>query len=452
MSRTSLVGCAAMLMCGAILAASAQAQTKVVVKGASDSAVTPLDQRGWAEVERLAKLTLTFAGTQMTNSRAGAIANTAGFDFVGWQTCPSTDNCMILEVKGRKAGWVYRYVLLGERCLISRTTEIDPSRPGITADLPSARTSRQAGRSAAAGVGTDVGSIRDDFTFPEDEDGEASGCFGGYSVVVRARQHSSYVASYIYYTGRQELIYQAVADRRWIPFATYLTGVWQTAVEGSGMTERGSSYSWLDGDDKVVAEDAEQVQWIASSGSEAGDTAADLCQRHENSQRTKLTQAAEPALALVCLAIPLPQTITIGGGGSANLQPGGVGGTISLNGSASKTFDYCAANRNIALSQIEATVDAEYNDCRENPGRYFPDKFAPEPDELSLAGYLGFEPLTPTRLIAVANCPIAKTDTEVKDMGGGWQCTVTTKSFCSVKNDECECKPSGPSETVCTGG
>lgn len=441
MSRTSFAWCAAVLTCGAIVATSAQAQTKVIVKGTTDS---PLDLRGWAEVERIAKATLKFDGAEMTTGRAGAIANAAGFDFIGWQTCPSTDNCMILEVKGRKAGWVYRYTLLGERCLIRRPTEIDLSRPAPTGGLPATRTSRQAGRTVAHAA------VKDVIAFPEDEDGKASGCFGGYSVVVRARQHSSYVANYIYYTGRHELIYQAVVDGRWTPFATYLTGVWQTAVEGTGMTERGSSYSWLDGDDKVLAKDAELVYWIASSGSETGDTAADLCQRREDSQRARLTAAAEPALAAACLAIPLPTAITIGAGGSANLQPGGVGPTISLTGSASKTFDYCAANRNATLSVIEAVADAEYNDCRDNPGRYFPDKFAPEPDEFSLAGYLGFEPLTPTRVIAVANCPISKTDTEVKDMGGGWECTVTTKSFCSVENDRCACKPSGPSETVCT--
>jgi hypothetical protein len=360
-----------------------------------------------------------FGGSLMDDSRARAIADHEGFNFVSWEGCSGVSDCIMLEVKGRQQGWVYRYVLVGEKC--SPLSTAHPSGP--------------------AG---DAGKTADH-------------CFGGYTVLIRARQHNSYSSYQNYYTARFEEDWQAIAGGKWTPFSTTISSAWEQPVPNSGADERGAAFSWLDPSGKVLQKDASVENIISSSGSQTGVTAKDLCQAQQDFKKARLTEKAEKKAEL-CTLVPIPQTISVTGGGEGTLEPEGVGGKISVNVGATKTLDFCALNRNIDLASALAAADQEYLDCLQHPGRYFPSSFPPEPAALDLTNVKGFEPVAPTKITIAGACPIDKKVQVEQDMGGGWVCTTTTTyTGChpvkeSDQQESCECTQKGSSAEVCTGG
>jgi hypothetical protein len=117
--------------------------------------------------------------------------------------------------------------------------------------------------------------------------------------------------------------------------------------------------------------------------------------------------------------------------------------------SGTKNLDYCGVARNINLAAVEVAVQATYNDCMKNPGRYDAANFPPEPGKYSLEGYLGFEPLAPQTITLTGNCPITQTENASWQVGAT-VCTTETKYVCGTQNSQCKCQQADQ-ETVCTG-
>ena len=324
----------------------------------------------WAAQEARAKLTFKFSGTPMTDQRAAAIANSENFDLVSWQICPSADNCMILEVAGRKQGWIYRYVLVGEKCTRVATPSKAPAADANIHVSPETSASAQPRKAGGAADGSAQTADR---------------CFGEYPVVMRARQHDSYSANNEGYTGRLEEIWQQIVRGTWTPFVTTIVGFWDLPVPNSGMNERGTSYSWTNGSGKVVRSDSKILNWIASGGSTTGVTAKDLCQASQAFHKDRLTEALEASVA-VCTAVPIPQSITVKGGIAGEGAPLGVGGNISLDLSGTKTIDFCGLSRNVALQQIAVIVDTEYRGLFVAPRPVLPEHVPTRPHGPGLGG------------------------------------------------------------------
>ena len=101
------------------------------------------------------------------------------------------------------------------------------------------------------------------------------------------------------------------------------------------------------------------------------------------------------------------------------------------------------------LAGVEVAVQATYNDCMENPGRYDAANFPPEPGKYSLDGYLGFEPLAPQEITLTGNCPMNQTNHSSWQVGAT-VCTTETRYICGEQASKCSCEQTAQ-ETVCTG-
>ena len=81
-----------------------------------------------------------------------------------------------------------------------------------------------------------------------------------------------------------------------------------------------------------------------------------------------------------------------------------------------------------------------YEDCLENPGRYFPDDYRPEPFPLIVHEDNGFLPEVPEKMFLDGDdCPPYKTVITGFAVGS-LSCTMETPYTCEKNNDgECQC-------------
>ena len=394
---------------------------------------------------------LKFGGQFMTDARAREIVGAAGFELISWQPCapetsepisPPAQGCAIFEVQGKQDDRIFRYIVSDEFCMHlqidpNATTQIDPN---VNTQIQSQglggrklRRSRQAARIATPSSSPEaVASPR-----ASADEKSTSHCFGGFTALLRARQHNHFSVDRFGYIFKNEEIYQVLEQDRWTRALTVTTTAWEAPLgAGSGMHERGYAYAWLDKNDTVLASDEDIINWIASSGSTDKPSRRDMCSDQRDTKRSKLNLAVETA-QVACMTIPIPDEIEV------SFEPGGVGVA------GTKTTDYCGVSRNISLAVVEAAVQAIYNDCMENPGRYDAVNFPPEPGKYSLEGYLGFEPLAPQEITLTGNCPITQTKNASWQVGAT-VCTTETKYVCDTQDSKCKCQQTDQ-ETICTG-
>jgi hypothetical protein len=389
--------------------------------------------------------TLRFGGQFMTDARAREIAGAAGFALISWQSCAPAasgpiaapaQGCAIFEVQDKQDDRIFRYIVSDRSCVdlqIDRntTTQVNPTQEFGGRKL---RRSRQATQIATPS------STREAVARPgaTAEVKSTRHCFGGFTALLRARQHNHFSVDQVGYIFKNEEIYQVLEQDRWTRALTVTATGWEAPLgAGSGMHERGYAYAWLDKDDTVLASDEDIVNWIASSGSTDKPSRRDMCSDQRDTHRSKLNVLAETAQA-ACLVIPVPDEI------EASFEPGGVG----IGGT--KNLDYCGLARNVSLAVVDLAAQSTYNDCMKNPGRYDAANFPPEPGKYSLEGYLGFEPLAPQEITLTGNCPITQT-TQSSWQVGGTVCTTDTKYVCGMQDSKCTCQQASQ-ETVCTGG
>jgi hypothetical protein len=349
-------------------ALAAQAREKPAVVDPSNSLDRPV-------TEQQAQLIFKFDGQVMNDTRAASIAAASGFDLVSWQPCPSTANCMNLQVRSRQQGWIFRYLLIGETC---RPKITGLTKPGLTdmIDRPSsptihAKATPMSDRKAAAVTARTAPTAL--------AAGHASSCFGGYTAILRARLHNSYTSNYTGYLARFEAIYQTMSDGKWTPFASSIVADWRVPSATTSGTEVGNGYSWRDGAGKEVKADSSLVLATPSSGDISGASVAELCGGQKDARRTSMIQADGKSWAACNLLPIIPDSITIGAEGVIKGAPGGVGGDISVNGEVTVNVDLCAINEASDMRDIEKTAAAEYLDCLQHPARFFPELFTPPP-------------------------------------------------------------------------
>jgi hypothetical protein len=389
------------------------------------------------------KATLRFGGKFMTDARAEEIVGTAGFELLSWQRCAAeasgpislpADGCAIFEVQGKRDDRIFRYIVSDKLCMhLEIDTEATERTKPNAHDAGMLRRSRQVARIATpSSTPASVGSPR-----ATAQAKTTSHCFGGFTALLRARQHNHFSVDRFGYIFKNEEIYQVLEQDRWTRALTATTTAWEAPLgAGSGMHERGYAYAWVDDNDAVLASDEDIVHWIASSGSTEKPSRRDMCSDQRDTKRSKLNLATEMAQAS-CMLIPLPDEI------ATSIEPFGLGM------SGTKNLDYCGVARNINLAAVEVAVQATYNDCMKNPGRYDAANFPPEPGKYSLEGYLGFEPLAPQTITLTGNCPITQTENASWQVGAT-VCTTETKYVCGTQNSQCKCQQADQ-ETVCTG-
>lgn len=430
----------------ALLAASMATAPGTV---AQQKEVTPTPWEGgldrpefdWAELEQIKKNTLKFGGQSMTDERARTVVEANGFLLISWLTCAGLPGCAVFEVRGKRDDRIFRYIVSDAYCMRVGDPiigEIDLDRPDLAGRwqqgrMPAARTTTSRPTIDTAPASTDMGSVT---TLPA-EGGNATPCFGGFTALMRARQHDQFLVDRFGYTYTNEEIYQVIEQDRWVGILTMTAAAWRAPVADTGMTERGSAYAWTDKDDAVLASDQDVIQMIASSGSTDKPSKRDMCSDQRDSKRVELKLNAELAISSLHL-LPLPNGIT------ANLQPAGLGVSFS------KSVDFYATARNISLAVVDAAAQATYDDCMANPGRYDPANFPPETGKYSLEGYLGFEKLAPETITLAGNCPISQTNHSSVQVGDT-VCTTSTKYVCANEDHACHCKKTSQ-ERVCTGG
>lgn len=430
--------------------AAGMATAPVTLAGQKDMTPTPWEgglgdpmPPDWAERERIAKATLTFAGQGMTDERARTIVEANGFQLISWLTCAGLPGCAIFEVQGKRDDRIFRYIVSDARCWSIGdpiVIEIDPRdrsdvsvRQKQQGRAPAARTATSRPTIDTTPAPMDMGSG----TTPPAESGNATPCFGGFTALIRARQHNQLVIDRFGYTYTNEEIYQVIEQDRWIGVLTMSVAAWQAPVPDTGMTERGSAYAWLDEDEAVLASDQDVIQMIAASGATDEPGKRDMCGDRREAKRTDLKLAAELATSAAHL-LPIPNEITV------NLEPGGLGASFG------KTVDFYATARNIGLAVADAAAQATYDDCMSNPGRYDPVNFSPESGKYSLEGYLGFEKLAPEAITLTGNCPTTQTNNSSVQIGDT-VCTTSTKYVCVNKDNACQCQKTSQ-ERVCTSG
>ncbi len=384
-----------------------------------------------AIIERNAKLRLKFGGRSMNDERAKSIADAAGFTYISWNTCAGAPGCAVFEVQGKK-GAIYRYIVSEERC-----KPIGKERAGVGDPASIVSGAARTGRHAESNpTNPKSPSALPTPISEDDEPATPKNCFSQYTSLLRARQHNVFSIDHRSYTFKLEERYQAIVAERWEEVLTSIVGAWEQPSSG-GMTQRGTTYEWLDAAGNSLKQDSQVIEWIESSGSGPTPTVEQTCRSERDKVKARWTLAAEAGLTAVCAAIPLPTQISASFGGV----------------SASKSLDYCASNRNTALAAIEVAAAATYDDCIKNPGRYDPAHHTPVPGKYSLEGYLGFEPMIAEVITFEGNCPMTRTNKVTTDLGGGWICTTTSKYFCAKDSDNnCSCKKAGEDEQVCTQG
>lgn len=400
----------------------------------------PLD---WLDSEQIAKAALKFGGQSMTDERARTIVEANGFQLISWLTCAGLPGCAVFEVQGKRDDRIFRYIVSDARCKTIGdpvVIEIDPrGRPDLLGrqkqqGQPSAaRTATSRPTIDTTPAPTEMGSVS---TLPA-EGGSATSCFGGFTALIRARQHNQFAVDRFGYTYTNEETFQVIEQGRWVGVLTMTVAAWRAPVPNTGMTEKGSAYAWLDEDDAVLASDQDVMQMIAASGATDEQAKRDMCGDRRDAKRTDLKLAAEVTTSAVHL-LPIPNQITV------NLEPGGVG--VSFG----KAVDFYATARNISLAVADAAAQATYEDCMENPGRYDPVNFPPEPGKYSLEGYLGFEKLAPETITLTGSCPITQTNQSSVQVGDTI-CTTSTSYACVNEDNDCKCKKTSQ-ERVCTSG
>jgi hypothetical protein len=165
----------------------------------------------WAEVTPVIK----FGPSFMTDSRARSITEEAGFTFIRWAPCSgNTADCVVIEAQGNR-GHVFQYHLIHQMCLSVGLGP--PPRVGDAGDRLGSRRSAPSSRSRTAkpGTGTIEQIERPTLDTPDEEEGEATDCFGGYRAPTRARLDHFFAADHLGYILTTDQTHQTIENGRW---------------------------------------------------------------------------------------------------------------------------------------------------------------------------------------------------------------------------------------------
>jgi hypothetical protein len=389
-----------------------------------------------------------FAGAVLDQARAEAIAEGAGFDLVAFHRCAfDAEECAMFEVQGPRN--VFMYQVSASRC---RTLVFDDPEQAATvgARVSRATTSRSAQSptsddtsAASTGAGADHGEPTWDPAA-----GDASACFAGYTADYRFREASTLYADYRGFEIKMEHHYQLIVNGFWTDVVTTITSTWDMQIRpDSSMRTRGWSYELRDSNDDVIGSDGVLTESIASSGSSSTDASLEArCQAKQRSLETQQAVAIAEGEAVCRLAtLFMPDSSTV----SIDLTPLGVGGSVE----ATKNQDLCGGGANISTKKSEAAGAQLFEDCLENPGRYFPVDYPPPTRAIDYQELPGFEsPYATQDVGAGQGCPATMVAHEVVEMADGSVCEADVSRTCELQsNGSCRCSNGVVvGEMVCT--
>ena len=400
---------------------------------------------------------LIFDGAVLTQARAEQIAVAANFTLIDFHRCSTGENCAIFEVAGPN-GRIFQYQVLGERCkLIMSQGTIAAGTLGDLTHMSSrsarkTKAARQSSGSAPAGSVPAASANVNPTQVVVEQAGNVTSCFGGYTVLFRARQENTLYADVLGFSTKVAQFYQTVDNGRWLDLFNMSSSNFRFQRVDSGVTDYGWAHETRYSNGTLRSGASEAGSMIASSGS-PGQTAAALCGGNRDVLQASANVTALEAYA-ACKAIPLPGSATIGG--ELKLEPWGVGGSVS--GSVTKTSDTCANFKDIALAKNAVSAASYYNDCMQHPGRYFPNIFPPEDGALAidrLETAIKPQYIENGSVPAGGACPSSIVNNNVTvDMGDGLVCTADAVRYTcnTTTSGSCDCTdPKVEGAITCTG-
>ncbi len=429
-SRTEKTRCAAMILIASLLVIVVSACVPITVPEVMQKARaidTTVDTDTTIDTTHLHPVSIEFGQELMTDARAKTIAETAGFKYINWRPCSgSLQHCTIFKVQGQR-GNIFDYHVVDQRCT---TIEGGPFERPILVSEHYASRARSIKLKPAENRGFKP--LFEQSVDTPQEEGNATSCFAGYTAMLRVRQENSYTSDNTGYTLVLEHVYQVLKDKRWTDTFIVLNNVWQVPVSGTGLTNQGYSYEFLDGAGTLLSENRSESNLIASSVSGAGYASlAERCEAVKNIYRTN-QGVAVAASYLACTLLPIPQCASI----EATFEPLGVGG----GGSLSKCTDTCGAGRDALNSLFDSAAAEMYGDCIENPGRYFPADYSDKPGGF-VVEVEGFKLFIPDTIIAEGGSCDPFQVIEIAFSAAGLQCITNVPSTCEENSQgKCECR------------
>jgi hypothetical protein len=396
-----------------------------------------------------------FDGAVMTRQRAAAMAKVMNSELLSFRSCAyHSGKCVMMEVvaPNKKA---YLYQISSERCLVPVDRSIDNSatdqdmvvgQSGPTLRRPRGPEARQRRVVGDPGL-PNTGAQPDQPWVDSRPPGSASYCFAGYRADYRVRQDNLLYADHTGYALEINLAVQLIDNGYWKDAMTSTTSAWDLLKPDSQLNNKGKAFELRDSLGRVITSESESEDWIAASPPQVGLT--ERCAAKRDSMQAGAELACQVGFDVCRVATAaIPDSATAG----LSLEPLGMGGHIETT----KNQDFCrnAKDTQIAISKVASA--GMYEDCLENPGRYFPADYPPPDADIDLAHLINFKPFYPKEYVRVTvsgtSCPPTTTEHFSTDMGGGITCDAVVRYTCKSTGGECRCtEPKVVGDLVCTG-
>jgi hypothetical protein len=411
---------------------------------------------------QLRPVIIMFDGTNMTDARAKTIAKNAGFTFVSWSPCVSNaQHCAAIKVEGKR-GHIYEYPVIDKKCFADKletknnygigsvtqaTATAQSNVQGTSDNSARRRAKRVAVKNGTLATVSSSSTVVGQVTVPppEEETGNASYCFGGFTALHRIRIEDSYTATGSGFISQLNHTYQLIVNKRWTDKVIEQLDAWDWPISGSGQSDRGHDYKLMDSKGSVVASSSDEVYYIASS-TPPGPSLKDRCTAMATGYQGVFAAANQVAYDICkVVTLPLPDVVNVSG----SLQPLGVGATLG----GSKNMEVCSGAKDTVNTVINAATNLVINDCLENPGRYFPADYPAVTTPLEIVTDT-FKSTAPEKITLEGDCPPLSTYISSFQFGS-MVCTQSTPMTCEKNSKgECECKQDGhigsKVTTVCT--
>jgi len=371
-----------------------------------------------------------FDGQPLTETRARAIVDRAGYKYVGFSRCaPASTSCAMFHVEekgkdGRPLLFQVGAAHASCRFQMGGTAPLDPVHAG---DVQFARRAQgsggQAARTGQAGTGAPSTTPTPTTGIPTISNEIADHCFADHPVFLRGvfDGSSSFMPGYA--STRLAVTYQKIQNDRWRNLYTVVTGTneqpWNSGLEQSHY------YEIRDGLGNLLTSDIDTINLIASS-SGATESVAERCVR-VGVGAGKLQEKAQALVAAICPAF-LPE-ITLG---------------VEGNGlTAGATIDLCSIQQATLEVVDDALVPGLAAACDAAPGCFLHDEGSCVPQNLVLPALVPYfaEWMSSGATGTFGsggglNCP----NRRVTTVGVGADCEETTTEECDEINGQCYCE------------